>query len=93
MDTAGALWRTHQLKGKLGAGFTVSSLPSGDKQSTLMSMFVFCMQDGMIWVGNPILPEQTPRCALRGGGQPPWFMVGPDGPGRALVRGGCLPSR
>ncbi|MCE9660701.1 MAG: flavodoxin family protein [Burkholderiales bacterium] len=58
MDTTGALWRTHQLKGKLGAGFTVSSLPSGDKQSTLMSMFVFCMQHGMIWVGNPILPEQ-----------------------------------
>ena len=46
------------LKGKLAAGFTVSSLPSGDKQSTLISMFVFSMQHGMIWVGNPILPEQ-----------------------------------
>lgn len=39
-------------------GFTVSSLPAGDKQSTLTSMFVFCMQHGMVWVGNPILPEQ-----------------------------------
>jgi len=58
MDATGRLWRTHQLKGKLAAGFTVSSLPSGDKQSTLMSMFVFCMQHGMLWVGNPILPEQ-----------------------------------
>ena len=58
MDATGRLWRTQQLKGKLAAGFTVSSLPAGDKQSTLMSMFVFAMQHGMLWVGNPILPEQ-----------------------------------
>lgn len=58
MDATGRLWRNQQLKGSLAAGFTVSSLPSGDKQSTLMSMFVFCMQHGMLWVGNPILPEQ-----------------------------------
>ena len=58
MDATGPLWRTQQLKGKLAAGFTVSSLPSGDKQSTLLSMFVFSMQHGMLWVGNPILPEQ-----------------------------------
>ena len=58
MDATGRLWRTQALKGKLAAGFTVSSLPSGDKQSTLMSMFVFCMQHGMLWVGNPFLPEQ-----------------------------------
>lgn len=58
MDSTGGLWRTQQLKGKLAAGFTVSSLPSGDKQSTLLSMFVFSMQHGMLWVGNPILPEQ-----------------------------------
>lgn len=58
MDATGRLWRTQQFKGKLAAGFTVSSLPAGDKQSTLLSMFVFCMQHGMLWVGNPILPEQ-----------------------------------
>jgi multimeric flavodoxin WrbA len=58
MDSTGRLWRTQQLRGKLAAGFTVSSLPSGDKQSTLLSMFVFSMQHGMLWVGNPILPEQ-----------------------------------
>ena len=58
MDSTGRLWRTQRLKGKLAAGFTVSSLPSGDKQSTLLSMFVFSMQHGMLWVGNPILPEQ-----------------------------------
>ncbi len=58
MDATGRLWRTQALKGRLAAGFTVSSLPAGDKQSTLLSMFVFCMQHGMLWVGNPILPEQ-----------------------------------
>lgn len=58
MDATGQLWRTQKLRGKLAAGFTVSSLPSGDKQSTLLSMFVFSMQHGMVWVGNPILPEQ-----------------------------------
>lgn len=58
MDATGRLWKTQQLKNKLAAGFTVSSLPAGDKQSTLLSMFVFAMQHGMVWVGNPILPEQ-----------------------------------
>jgi NAD(P)H dehydrogenase (quinone) len=58
MDSTGGLWKRHQLKGKLASGFTVSSLPAGDKQSTLLSMFVFAMQHGMIWVGNAILPEQ-----------------------------------
>ena len=31
MDSTGRLWKTHQLKNKLAAGFTVSSLPAGDK--------------------------------------------------------------
>ncbi len=58
MDATGRLWRSQALKDKLAAGFTVSSLPAGDKQSTLQAMLVFCMQHGMLWVGNPILPEQ-----------------------------------
>lgn len=58
MDSTGRLWGKQGLKGKLAAGFTVSSLPAGGKQSTLLSMFVFAMQHGMLWVGNPILPEQ-----------------------------------
>jgi NAD(P)H dehydrogenase (quinone) len=58
MDSTGRLWRDQRLKGRLAAGFTVSSLPAGDKQSTLLSMFVFAMQHGLIWVGNPVIPEQ-----------------------------------
>ncbi len=58
MDATGRLWKSHALKGKLASAFTVSSLPAGDKQSTLISIFVFAMQHGMVWVGNAILPEQ-----------------------------------
>ncbi|MGA0611922.1 flavodoxin family protein [Caldimonas sp. KR1-144] len=58
MDSTGRLWRDQRLKGRLASGFTVSSLPAGDKQSTLLSMFTFAMQHGMIWVGNPIIPQQ-----------------------------------
>lgn len=58
MDSTGRMWRQQQLRGKLAAGFTVSSLPAGDKQSTLIAMFTFAMQHGMVWVGNSILPEQ-----------------------------------
>lgn len=58
MDATGRLWRGQKLRGKLASGFTVSSLPAGDKQSTLLSMIVFSMQHGMVWVGNSLLPEQ-----------------------------------
>lgn len=58
MDATGPLWRNQRLRGRLAAGFSVSSLASGDKQSTLMSLFAFAMQHGLLWVGNPILPEQ-----------------------------------
>lgn len=58
MDATGRMWRTQALRGKLAAGFTVSSLPAGDKQTTLVGMFTFAMQHGMLWMGNPVLPEQ-----------------------------------
>lgn len=58
MDATGRMWRHQSLKGRLAAGFTVSSLPAGDKQSTLLSMLVFSMQHGMLWAGNPVMPEQ-----------------------------------
>lgn len=58
MDATGRMWRTQRLAGRLAAGFTVSSLPAGDKQSTLLSMFVFAMQHGMLWAGNPVIPQQ-----------------------------------
>ncbi len=38
-------------KDKIAAGFTVSAAPAGDKLNSLITMFVFAMQMGMIWVG------------------------------------------
>ena len=38
-------------------------------------MFVFCMQHGMPWVDNPIMPEQHSG-ALRRSRQPPWLLAG-----------------
>jgi len=58
MDATGGLWRGQRLRGKLAGGFTVSNLPAGDKQSTLLAMVVFAMQHGMLWAGNAVLPGQ-----------------------------------
>lgn len=57
MDSTSSIWLKQSLKKKFAAGFTVSGSPSGDKQTTLISMAVFAAQHGMIWVGNPIMPE------------------------------------
>ena len=59
MDSTSPNFREQNLRGKLAAGFTVSSLPSGDKQSTLLSMVVFSMQHGMLWVGNPLITKNS----------------------------------
>ena len=92
MDATGRLWRTQQLKGRLAAGFTVSSLPAGDKQSTLGAMFTFSMQHGMLW--SAIHPARATRgCCVRGSGQSPGLMVGPHGAGRALGTCGFLCAR
>jgi multimeric flavodoxin WrbA len=62
MDATGRLWAQQGLKGKLAAGFTVSSLPAGDKQSTLLSMFVFAMQHGCCGSAIPSCRSSTVGC-------------------------------
>ncbi len=57
MDATGGLWMKQALSGRVAAGFTVSGSPSGDKLNTLISMTIFSAQHGMMWVGNPIIPE------------------------------------
>lgn len=42
--------------GKVGAAFTVSSVPSGDKLGALTGIFTSVMQLGMIWVGQERSP-------------------------------------
>jgi NAD(P)H dehydrogenase (quinone) len=50
-DATGERWYRGAWRDKLGAGFTVSGGPSGDKLSTLHYFFTLAMQHGMIWAG------------------------------------------
>ncbi|ODV95016.1 hypothetical protein PACTADRAFT_34761 [Pachysolen tannophilus NRRL Y-2460] len=48
--TSPVYFRQRNLQDKIAAGFTNSASFSGDKQSTLLSIFTFAAQHGMIWV-------------------------------------------
>lgn len=52
MDASAAVYFTKQWKDKLGAGFTVSGSPSGDKLNTLTTLAIFAAQHGMLWIGT-----------------------------------------
>lgn len=52
MDASSAVYFTKQWKDKLGAAFTVSASPSGDKLNTLTSLAIFAAQHGMLWIGT-----------------------------------------
>jgi NAD(P)H dehydrogenase (quinone) len=58
MDETSKLWFTQSWKDKLAAGFTNSLGLSGDKFNTLVSLFTFAMQHGMIWIGLGLLPGE-----------------------------------
>ena len=56
LDACLSRWYQRAWSGKLGAAFTVSSTPSGDKLNALTDLFVFAMQMGMVWVGQDESP-------------------------------------
>jgi multimeric flavodoxin WrbA len=56
MDESSKTWAAQKWKDKIAAGFTNSASQSGDKLNTLIQMFLFAMQHGMIWVGLGQLP-------------------------------------
>ena len=56
MDACLSRWYARAWSGKVGAAFTVSSTPSGDKLNALHDLFVFAMQMGMVWVGQDESP-------------------------------------
>lgn len=58
MDAMAGRWYASAWNGKLGAGFTVSSLASGDKQNALFDLTTFAMQMGMLWVGTGVNPGE-----------------------------------
>lgn len=56
MDGTSAIWALQAWRDKLGAAFTHSAAPSGDKLATLIQLSVFAAQHGMVWVGLGLPP-------------------------------------
>lgn len=57
-------WYARTWSGKLAAGFTVSSTPSGDKFNALTDLLTCALQHGMVWVGldeSPLNKEHVNR--------------------------------
>lgn len=56
MDASSKVWFKQGWKDKIAAGFTHSGSQSGDKFNSLVQMFTFAMQHGMIWAGLGLMP-------------------------------------
>ena len=52
MDATTKVYMGKEWKDKLGAAFTISGSPSGDKLNTLTSLAIFAAQHGMLWIGT-----------------------------------------
>lgn len=59
-DQTTGRWLNRVWQGKLAAGFSNSGSPSGDKLSTLVQIFLFAQQHGMLWQGLGVLPNEHP---------------------------------
>ena len=60
MDATSPRYLQRKWVDKIGAAFTVSASPSGDKLNMLVGCATFAMQHGMIWVGvaeSPVTGE------------------------------------
>lgn len=55
-DSSSRAWVGGAWRDKLGAAFTSSASPSGDKLATLQQLAVFAAQHGMVWVGLDLMP-------------------------------------
>ena len=50
-DASSEYWANQQWAGKIAAGFTIGSNPSGDQLSTLQYLMTLSAQHGMLWTG------------------------------------------
>lgn len=57
-DSTGEVFMNKKWRDKIAGAFTHSSSLSGDKLMTLMQIMIFAMQNGMIWVGQDLLPGE-----------------------------------
>ena len=56
METSSKRWYTQDWANKLAGGFTCSASQNGDKANTLMQLFIFSQQHGMLWMGPGLMP-------------------------------------
>lgn len=68
-DASSDRWERQRWEGKLCAGFTVGSSPSGDQLATLQYFTVLAAQHGMLWVGINIPGGYDPEGRNRLGAQ------------------------
>jgi multimeric flavodoxin WrbA len=94
MDASGGVWLKQGWKNKWAAGFTVSGSPSGDKQTTLISLAVLAAQHGMFWVPfqvtNEIYTGVDPEQAVNRLGSSLGFMaqsIGQQAPETSFLAG------
>lgn len=60
MDRTIPQYEAERWRDKIAAAFTCGGAPSGDKQSCLIQIAVFAMQQGMVWVGiDPLNDVRT----------------------------------
>ncbi len=80
-DATSERWFQRAWLNKLAAGFTVSGGPSGDKFNTLVYLFTFAMQHGMVWVGlgeTPFNDQGINRLGAYGGAMGQALMEPPE---------------
>jgi multimeric flavodoxin WrbA len=58
-DESSKVWGAQGWRDKLGAAFTNSASVSGDKQTTLYTLFTLAQQHGMIWAGTGMMPSNA----------------------------------
>jgi len=84
-DATSKRWFTSAWKDKVAGGFTISASPSGDKLSTVQYFITLAMQQGMIWVGQPLMNDGTLNRIGSNSGL--MSQVGPTSPAADIPQG------
>jgi NAD(P)H dehydrogenase (quinone) len=84
-DASSKRWFSSAWKDKVAGGFTISASPSGDKLSTLQYFITLAMQQGMVWVGQPLMNDGTTNRIGSNSGV--MAQVGPTSPAEDIPQG------
>lgn len=69
IDASSERWSAQTWAGKLAAGFTIGSWPSGDQLSTIQYLQVLASQHSMLWIGMNFAYSRDPETPNRLGAQ------------------------